>query len=678
MSNSTPEKNSAGHTPGRFRLPITLVRVICQCFFFALFCFFVLVNTFGSEWFQKRGWPVNFFFNIDPLVAIASAISSHRLFGPLAWSLVIIVPTLFLGRFFCGWVCPFGAIHHFVGWAAGPHRTAAKIRANRYSGLFSIKYWILAFLLMMAVGNLLVNWVRLSRDWPYSVYLVTVGVLIFGIIFILRWRWGGNVRSLWYGLIIVAVLPVYMLLLAILSADTSDLTSLQIGLFDPICLLARTISTVFLPLADWPIEKIYAAQPLYQGAWLIAVVFMILTCANIFMPRFFCRVLCPLGALLGTFSRFSLWRIERSEKHCTSCKLCNSHCQGASSPSEQLRLSECLVCFDCLDDCPETAIAFAGPGNQPFALEPPTISVEPIVRPEISRRQLILAAIGGCMAVPLARLGGTTGRNWNSAVVRPPGSLPEEMFLQSCLKCGQCMRICPTNVLQPAGLPAGIEGLWTPILNNRIGRGCMTDCTACGQVCPTGAIRPISIEQKRGLGKFKQQGPLKLGTAFIDCGRCLPWAMDKPCSVCQEVCPVSPKAIFLRSTERVVNTSEMAAIAATAVSITTAGQDWKGDFYATGDHSCRIVSGSAKGQRRPIRANSGDTIFVPDARPFDPVPDAGSVFVIEVSLEVPYVDPHKCIGCGICQYESPVSGLRAIRVTAEDESRSKDRSLLLR
>jgi formate hydrogenlyase subunit 6/NADH:ubiquinone oxidoreductase subunit I len=105
--------------------------------------------------------------------------------------------------------------------------------------------------------------------------------------------------------------------------------------------------------------------------------------------------------------------------------------------------------------------------------------------------------------------------------------------------------VCPTNVLQPAGFEAGLEGLWTPVLDMERGY-CELNCTLCGQVCPTGAIQPISLDAKTGRGEFAAQGPVRLGTAFYDRGRCLPWAMDTPCVVCEEVCPVSPKAIFTR------------------------------------------------------------------------------------------------------------------------------------
>jgi ferredoxin len=108
------------------------------------------------------------------------------------------------------------------------------------------------------------------------------------------------------------------------------------------------------------------------------------------------------------------------------------------------------------------------------------------------------------------------------------------------------MRVCPTNVIQPALIEGGFEGLWTPILINKIGY-CEFNCVLCSQVCPTGAIEPISVEKKVGKPPF--QKPVKMGTAFYDRGRCLPWAMNTECIVCEEVCPTSPKAIWFENVE---------------------------------------------------------------------------------------------------------------------------------
>src|SRR5208282_2892577 len=109
------------------------------------------------------------------------------------------------------------------------------------------------------------------------------------------------------------------------------------------------------------------------------------------------------------------------------------------------------------------------------------------------------------------------------------------------------MKVCPNNALQPTLLEAGLEGVWTPVLAPRIGY-CEPTCVLCSQVCPTGAIWEITQAEKIGSsqGDEKRPKPVKLGTAFYDRGRCLPWAMATECIVCEEWCPTSPKAIYLQ------------------------------------------------------------------------------------------------------------------------------------
>jgi formate hydrogenlyase subunit 6/NADH:ubiquinone oxidoreductase subunit I len=81
------------------------------------------------------------------------------------------------------------------------------------------------------------------------------------------------------------------------------------------------------------------------------------------------------------------------------------------------------------------------------------------------------------------------------------------------------------------------------VLVPRVGY-CEQGCTLCGQVCPTGAIRHLALAEKIGEKPFAE--PVRVGSAFIDRGRCLPWAMDTPCIVCEEVCPTAPKAVYFK------------------------------------------------------------------------------------------------------------------------------------
>jgi MauM/NapG family ferredoxin protein len=120
------------------------------------------------------------------------------------------------------------------------------------------------------------------------------------------------------------------------------------------------------------------------------------------------------------------------------------------------------------------------------------------------------------------------------ALIRPPGAVPEEEFLRRCLRCGECMRVCPSNALQPVHFLGGVAGLFSPVLLPRRGP-CEPGCNACGRVCPTRALRPLPPEEKQRA---------KIGTAFVLRQKCLAWEQGKRCVVCQEICPYG--AVSLR------------------------------------------------------------------------------------------------------------------------------------
>ena len=256
--------------------------------------------------------------------------------------------------------------------------------------------------------------------------------------------------------------------------------------------------------------------------------------------------------------------------------------------------------------------------------------------------------------------------------------MAESEFLERCIKCGQCMRICPTNVLQPAGLQTGIEALWTPTLNNTIGSsGCQLNCVACGHICPTAAIRPITLDEKLGNNKFADTGPIRLGTAFFDRSRCLPWTMDKPCIVCQENCPVSPKAIYTQTIFNTVRNGVLTVKNSTPTEIEIIENNLTPNQFATGDYYC-FTGTPDQNHTAKIIANTANTVTVSSQTPWVTPPAAGSKAQIQVRLQRPFVDIEKCIGCGICEHECPVSGKRAVRVSAEGETRNPDRRMFLK
>jgi ferredoxin len=259
-----------------------------------------------------------------------------------------------------------------------------------------------------------------------------------------------------------------------------------------------------------------------QGFFL-TLLFAGLVFLNIRRERFWCRYLCPLGAFLGLLARWNILKLKVDENKCIKCHLCNIECQTQANPypQEEWKSSECVYCFTCSAICPTAAIEFYA-GIQPERVE----SIN------LSRRKVLLTTFLGILAVPFFRINPFRQRA-SEKLIRPPGSLAEERFIQKCVKCGECMKVCPTNALQPAKTEAGPEGIWTPMLVPEIGY-CEYYCSLCSQVCPTGAIQELTVEAKT---------KVKIGTSWINKNRCIPWKFGNPCIVCEEHCPVSPKAI---------------------------------------------------------------------------------------------------------------------------------------
>ena len=646
---------------------IVTTRRISQIFFFIVFIWFCLVSSTGDRWWQLRGWPVNWIIELDPLVGLATLLSTRTVYAGLLWGLATIVLTIVFGRFFCGWLCPFGAIHQFVGYIANRRKmTAAKIKLNAYHPGQVVKYWILVFLLTISAMALVVDLIGWPQHHQWLFTLAVLAILILTVRHTLLQTRINFKKSIFFFLAFIAA---WLLLSVLFKTIRTPFAALQIGLLDPIPLVYRSINLIVLPLLDQTSLGWAPAPRLYDGTWLIGMIFLAAVLLNILKPRFYCRFICPAGALFGVLSRFALWRIGKISDSRSNCRICEKHCEGGCSPTTQIRYHECVLCLNCVDDCRHGLMTYQ---------TAPSATGE-ILELDLSRRQFLASAISGAAAIPVARLGGSLAANWNPALVRPPGALAEQEFLSRCIKCGQCMRICPTNVIHPAGLEGGLEGFWTPVLNFRIGTsGCQFNCIACGHLCPTAAIRPLSLDERKGLGQFADSGPITIGTAFIDRGRCLAWAMDRPCIVCQENCPVSPKAITTRTVFNTLSAaSKLTVERADAFYIEIQSSDLKVDQYATGDYYCRLVSSDDARPRRII-SNWNRGLKVAGELAFEPPPPPGSRIEIMVKLQQPYVDPKSCIGCGVCEHECPVPGKRAIRVTADNETRSRDHALLLR
>jgi polyferredoxin/Pyruvate/2-oxoacid:ferredoxin oxidoreductase delta subunit len=449
------------------------IRIATQGLFLLIFLWLFLQTE--SKGANDLGYPVKIFLDADPLIFITTILSSREWYQTFYLAIFVIVATAFLGRVFCGWVCPLGTLNNVVGSIKNRRLKTSKVTWHRF------KYYILIFLLVASLFSLQLTGI-----------VDPISLLI---------------RSL--------SLAVYPLISYATSATFDAFYNSNIPFLVNVSEFVHSImKKIFLPFQ----------QPFYLQSVFVGFLFLLILGLNLVERRFWCKYLCPLGGLLGILSSYAFLRRSVSEG-CNDCGVCAGVCQGNAIPDqkENWKNTECIYCMDCDDVCPQNAVHFG------------FIRRQPVAGMDLGKRRVIGSILTGLIAVPLMRITPIARAGVSDPkLIRPPGSLEEKEFLRRCVKCGECMKVCITNGLQPTLLEAGIEGIWSPVLVPRIGY-CEYRCTLCGQVCPTGAIKKLELPEKN---------KVKIGLAMIDKGRCLPHSHATPCIVCEEVCPTPTKAIW--------------------------------------------------------------------------------------------------------------------------------------
>ena len=305
----------------------------------------------------------------------------------------------------------------------------------------------------------------------------------------------------------------FYLLAALLFLACFGVASPLIGL-DPVVLLTRTVASVFQPLFRQHGELGTGHVVDFASLILFALIMGYTTRVS----RVWCRTACPLGAYLAVGSKVALLR--RETKDCIQCGICSANCPTGAISFQDANIyneSECVKCFVCSDACPVDAnfFTFKSPVK-----DPKTDHVQ------LDRRVFLGTLTTAALSIPILKADGGTA-NSAKTLIRPPMSREEPDFLNSCIRCGECMKACPTGTLKPSGFENGLRALWTPVMTP-LEAPCKEGCNACSQACPTDAILKYPIENKY---------LYKSGTALFDTSKCIGYTEDRVCVECVRVCP---------------------------------------------------------------------------------------------------------------------------------------------
>lgn len=399
---------------------------------------------------------------------------------------------LIFGRIYCSVICPAGVLQDIINrlYCIGKKKKKGIRRFTYHKAMNWLRYPLLAITAIMAVFGF--SGLCLLLD-PYSNFGRIAASLFRPVV-----MWGNNI-------------------LADLLMKMDNYTLFHV-----------TISTV-------SVSGLIAAG-------IALVVFIVMT---IFRGRLFCNTICPVGAFLSLFSRYSFFRISFDKEACTHCGNCEHTCKAEAIDSKSLSVdtSRCVDCFNCVSSCAKGGLQYRLqlPGKKQEKIEVKTETAQTVnlVQPVVanSRRTFLTTGVTVAASLPIisaiadeAGKGNGKGHRKNRKKwppLTPPGSISLERFKDKCTGCQICVVRCPSQVLRPTGVEYGLDYMLKPRLAY-ISSYCNYECTVCSEVCPTGAIKPLTVEEKV---------TTQVGIATFFKGRCVVNTEEKDCGACAEHCP---------------------------------------------------------------------------------------------------------------------------------------------
>lgn len=390
---------------------------------------------------------------------------------------LLVLATLLFGRIYCSIICPLGVMQDIIA------RFGSRGRKRKYRYSYSpaknwLRYGVLALFIAALVAGI-GSFVALIA--PYSAYGRIAQNLLAPL-----YGWGNN-------------------LLAYLAerADSYAFYRTEVWI--------RSLTTLLIAAAT-------------------LILLVVLAWRN---GRTWCNTVCPVGTVLGFFSRFSLFRPVIDTAKCNACGLCARQCKASCIDSKHhaIDYSRCVACMDCLDNCKQGAISYR---RRTFGMHP-SKAKKPAAAPQDASRRSFLTGTGILLGTGLVRAqekkvdGGLAVILDKKAPARhtpivPPGAVSLRHLAQHCTGCQLCVAVCPNGVLRPS---SGIMTLMQPESSYERGY-CRPECVKCSEVCPAGAIEPITVADKSAI---------QIGHAVWVRENCVPLTDGVACGNCARHCP---------------------------------------------------------------------------------------------------------------------------------------------
>ncbi len=352
----------------------------------------------------------------------------------------LVILTFLFGRVYCSVICPLGIMQDFISWING------RRKKKRYRFSYSPeKTWLrIIVLFVFVIGNIAGIASIVAILEPYSSFGRIVSNLFAPI-----YQWGNNLLAL--------------------IAERAD-------------------SYAFYETEVW-----MKGLPAFIIAAVTFIVIAILAWRG---GRTYCNTICPVGTILGYFSRYSLLKPVFDTSKCNGCGLCARGCKASCIDHKEHKIdySRCVACMDCLENCRQGAISYALRRNCPEKTAAKATDSS-------KRSFLAISALFAGTALLKAEEKKVDGglaviedkkKPERQTPIVPPGAESLRNFTKHCTACQLCVSVCPNQVLRPS---SKLESLMQPEVSYERGY-CRPECTKCGEVCPAGAIRPLTVAEK--------------------------------------------------------------------------------------------------------------------------------------------------------------------------------------